>query len=180
MSAGKTFFPIVSREAATPDNVTCLTDVMSHARLFCRNGSRIGCKPSPLRVQHKEPANLIHDPERLWSYMRGTGHSLGINMLAIGGTTNHLHSLISVPPTRLLAHVIRDLKSNSSRHLNEISRFAWQDGYAAISISPSMIGKVSEYVATQVEHHQRVSFEVEYRALMDRAGLNYDPRFLFG
>lgn len=126
----------------------------------------------------KNRANLIHKPEQLWSYMHGIGHNIGINMLAIGGTTNHVHTMISVPPTKLLAHVIRDLKANSSRHLNEVSRFAWQDGYAAISVSPSMIGRVSEYIATQVEHHRRVSFEVEYRTLMDKAGLTCDPQFL--
>jgi REP element-mobilizing transposase RayT len=112
--------------------------------------------------------------------MRGIGHNLGINMLATGGTKNHIHSLISLPPTKLVAHVIRDLKANSSRHLNEVDRFAWQDGYAAISVSPSMIGKVSQYIASQEQRHRRVPFEVEYKLLMDKAGLRYDPQFLYG
>lgn len=128
----------------------------------------------------KHRMNLIHEPGELWAYMRGIGRNIGINVLTIGGTSNHVHTLISVPPTKLVAHIIRDLKANSSRHLNETSRFAWQDGYAAISVSPSMIVKVSQYIASQDAHHRRVSFEVEYKSLMDKAGLAYDPQFLYG
>ena len=43
-----------------------------------------------------------------------------------------------------------------------------------------MIGNVNEYIALQEEHHHRVSFEVEYKILIDKAGLSYDPRFLYG
>lgn len=127
----------------------------------------------------KNRMNLIHEPEKAWAYMRGIGHNIGVNVLTIGGTANHVHALISVPPTKLVAHVIRDLKANSSRHLNETSRFAWQDGYAAISVSPSMIAKVSKYIASQEEHHRRIPFEVEYKSLMDKAGLTYDPQYLY-
>jgi REP element-mobilizing transposase RayT len=129
-------------------------------------------------TKHRE--NLIRDPEKLWDYLRGIGRNLGMNILCVGGTRNHVHLLIAVPPTRMVANVIRDLKANSSRHLNEAAPFAWQDGYAAISVSPSMVQKVSAYIGNQEEHHHKVKFEDEYRTLADRSGLSYDPQYLLG
>jgi REP element-mobilizing transposase RayT len=160
--------------------VTCLTDVVFTWLYAADMAHTLVVNLLHCVFSTKSRTNFISEPEKLWNYIRGVGHNIGVNVLAVGGTSNHVHALISVPPTKLVAHVIRDLKANSSRHLNETSRFAWQDGYAAISVSPSMIGKVREYITSQVEHHQRVTFEVEYRSLMDKAGMEYDPEFLFG
>jgi len=68
----------------------------------------------------KNGANLIHEPEKLWRYMRGICHTVPINVLAIGGTSNHVYVLISVSPTKLVAHVIRDLGANSFRSLDKV------------------------------------------------------------
>lgn len=103
--------------------------------------------------------------------------NLGINRLRTGGTKNHIHTLMSVLPTKLRAQVIRDRKANSSQHLNEIRRFAQQDGYAAISLRRSMTGRVSQYVASKEEHYRRVPFEIKYKALVDKVGVTYDPLF---
>ncbi len=128
----------------------------------------------------KRRENLIRDPEGLWNYIRGIGRNLGFDILCAGGTANHVHLLISMPPTRMVAQVMRDLKANSSRYLNQSAPFAWQDGYAAISVSPSQRGRVTAYIRTQEEHHREMTFEDEYRALADRAGLCYTPEFLLG
>ena len=82
----------------------------------------------------------ISEPDKLWTYVRGIARNRGVDTLAIGGTANHVHMLIALPSSMTIAQLMRDLKANSSRHLNEKERgFAWQDGYAAISVSPSQI-----------------------------------------
>lgn len=76
---------------------------------------------------------------------------------------------------------MRDLKANSSRHLNEKQRgFAWQDGYAANSVSPSQIQAVRRYIETQDEHHAKRGFEPEYVALLDRSGMQHSAEYVFG
>ena len=94
--------------------------------------------------------------------------------MAIGGTETHVHLLLTIPPTSRTADIVRTLKANSSRWMNEIgSRFAWQDGYAAISVSPSQIPTVVRYIKNQPEHHRTRSFEQEYLALLQKSGIAF-------
>jgi len=72
----------------------------------------------------KDRASLIPDPERLWQYVGGIARQKHILLLAAGGTANHLHLLISLPPTITLAKAVQEVKGNTSRWLNETSRFA--------------------------------------------------------
>jgi putative transposase len=123
----------------------------------------------------------ISEPDKLWSYLRGIARNRGVDTLAIGGTANHVHMLLALPPCLTVAQLMRDLKANSSRHLNEEqSGFAWQDGYAAISVSPSQVDKVRSYIETQETHHAKQSFESEYVAILDRSGMQRSPEYTFG
>src|SRR5271157_4011674 len=67
----------------------------------------------------------------------GIARQKNIPLLAAGGTANHLHLLLSLPPTITLAKAVQELKGNTSRWLNEMSRFPWQKGYSAFSVSQS-------------------------------------------
>jgi len=76
---------------------------------------------------------------------------------------------------------MRDLKANSSRQLNEKRRgFAWQDGYAAISVSPSQVDVLRKYIESQEEHHARWSFESEYGTILDKSGVQRSPEYTLG
>jgi len=123
----------------------------------------------------------ISDPEKLWSYLRGIARNRGVDALAIGGTANHVHLLLALPSSLTIADSMRDLKANSSRHLNEKRRgFRWQDGYATISASPSQIADLTRYIETQPEHHAKWSFESEYATLLDRCGVQRSAEYTFG
>jgi len=112
--------------------------------------------------------------------MRAIARNCGINVAAIGGTDNHVHILLTIPPVHRTADIVRTLKANSSRWMNEIGHgFAWQDGYAAISVSPSQIPAVVRYIENQPEHHRTRSFEQEYVALLEKSGVTFDPGQLF-
>ena len=112
--------------------------------------------------------------------MRAIGRNCGVNIMTIGGTETHVHILISVPATCRTADIVRTLKANSSRWMNEIgSRFAWQDGYAAISVSPSQVPIVVSYIEHQAEHHRSRSFEQEYLSLLKKSRVAFDINQVF-
>jgi len=123
------------------------------------------------------PAEL---QERLYAYMIGIAHNLGLKILAAGGTSNHVHLLIALPPAMALAEAMQKLKANSSRWLGENGvEFEWQKGYGAFSVSRSNIDEVSKYVARQEQHHRKTSFQEEFLALLKKHGLEYDERYIW-
>ncbi|MBA3913288.1 MAG: IS200/IS605 family transposase [Acidobacteriales bacterium] len=102
---------------------------------------------------------------RLWAFLGGIGRNLGIAVLAAGGTSNHVHLLLSVPSTVTIAEAVQKLKANSSRWLGEQDvRSGWQEGYGAFSVSASQIECVKTYIANQGEHHRRRDFGEEMAA----------------
>lgn len=129
----------------------------------------------------KERRPQISEPDKLWTYLRGVARNRGADTLAIGGTANHVHMLLALPSGLSIAQMMRDVKANSSRHLNEKQRgFAWQDGYAAISVSPSQVDNVRRYIETQEAHHAARSFESEYVAILDKSGVQRSAEYTFG
>jgi len=119
---------------------------------------------------------------RLWAYIAEIGRNRVINILAVGGVANHAHVLLSLPPTVPLAKAVQTLKGISSKWMNQLGRggFAWQEGYAAFSVSQSQVNSVIRYVTSQPEHHQKHSFESEFLSLLAKHGIEYDPKYVFG
>ena len=129
----------------------------------------------------KDRRPQISEPDKLWTYLRGIARNRGVDTLAIGGTANHVHMLLSLPSSLTIAQLMRDLKANSSRHLNEKQRgFARQDGYAAISVSPSLVDALQRYIETQETHHAKWSFESEYVTILDKSGVRRSEEYTFG
>jgi len=123
----------------------------------------------------------ISEPEKLWRYLRGIARNRGTDTLAVGGTKNHVHMLVALPRDITISDLMRDLKANSSRHLNEKRRgFAWQDGYATISVSPSQVDPLRKYIESQEEHHAKWSFESEYVTILDKSGVQRSPEYTLG
>jgi putative transposase len=118
---------------------------------------------------------------RLWAYVTGVCGKLEIHVHAIGGIQDHVHLLIQVPPTLLVAKAILTIKSNSSRWATEQGhKFAWQLGYSAFSVSSSNIPAVVQYIRNQQAHHKKRGFEQEFVALLKKHGVAFDPKFVFG
>jgi putative transposase len=123
------------------------------------------------------PAEL---QEQLYAYLIGIADNLGCKILAAGGTSNHVHVLVALPPVLTLAEAVQKLKANSSRWLGENGvQFEWQKGYGAFSVSPSLLPTVQAYIHNQEEHHRKRNFEQEFRALLDKSGVPYDAERLF-
>ncbi len=129
--------------------------------------------------EHRDliPAEL---QQRLYAYLTGIADNLGFKILAAGGTSNHVHLLIGLPPAFTLAEAMQKLKANSSRWLRENgTQFEWQKGYGAFSVSPSLLPTVQTYIRNQVAHHTKRSFEQEFVALLKKSGVAYDAERLF-
>jgi len=124
--------------------------------------------------------DLIPDPERLRQYLCGIARAQEISILAIGGTKNHLHILLALPPAVPLAKVVQDSKGNSSKWLGEMTgKFAWQRGYGAFSVSESRKDAVKDYIANQQQHHGKWSFEQEFITLLRNSKIEFDSRYVF-
>ncbi len=120
---------------------------------------------------------------RMPPYIAGLLRKENGALLAAGGVADHVHLLVSSPATRAISDLVRDIKANSSRWVHETfpdSRdFAWQSGYGAFSVSESGVDAVRRYLASQEEHHRRVTFQEEYVAFLQRHNVEYDPKWVF-
>jgi putative transposase len=104
--------------------------------------------------------------------------------LEINAVADHVHMLIRLPPSVSLSALLRTLKTNSSKWLNDTRvprrTFAWQEGYAAFTVSQSQVARVTAYVRGQEAHHRKMTFRQELVALLKRNGIEYDERYLAG
>jgi len=94
---------------------------------------------------------------------------------------DHVHLLLSMPSDLTIAKAVNLLKSNSSKWMREEDRkFSWQEGYGAFSVSRSQIEVVTRYIERQRIHHRRFDFKTEFFGLLDKHGIEYDPKWVLG
>ncbi len=116
---------------------------------------------------------------RVHEYLGGVVTGLGGETHGIGGTGDHVHLLVSLKATHCLADFMRELKKASSAHVKETYRlegFAWQNGYCALTVSPSGRAAVHDYIAKQEEHHRGKSFREELEEFLTKAGIAYEDQ----
>ncbi len=116
----------------------------------------------------------------LHRYLGGIVANLGGNAHKIGGTADHVHLLVELRATHALADFMRDLKRGSSSWIHSdvpLKTFAWQEGYAAITVSPSGADEVRRYIEDQEEHHRKRNSREELLLILELAGIKYDSRF---
>ena len=118
----------------------------------------------------------------LHAYLGGIVKGLKGVPLAVGGVEDHAHLLIGLRATHRLDYVVRDVKSGSSGWVHDLVRlrkFEWQGGYLGVTVSPSQIARVKQYILTQEEHHRRKSFQDEYLELLKLSAIEYDERYVW-
>ena len=134
-------------------------------------------------TKRREP--LIRDAWKgqLHAYIGGIIRNERAILLRAGGTADHVHLLMKLPASAAVADMLRIIKTNSSKWVNESGvspgAFAWQTGYGAFSVSESQVPGVDRYIQKQVEHHRGQSFQEEFIVLLKRHGFVYDPRYLW-
>ena len=122
----------------------------------------------------KDRAKLIPEElqPKLWAYLAGIAKNYEMHAVAVGGVDDHVHALVDVGATLAIAKAVQVLKANSSRWINEHarSRFEWQEGYFACSVSRSQVPSVARYIANQKEHHKKMDSAAEFLLFLKRHG----------
>jgi REP element-mobilizing transposase RayT len=126
------------------------------------------------------PPSLQSELDR---YIGGIIQNQGCQPLQIGGMPDHRHIVLAIRPDLSVSEVVRTIKSNSSKWINEQHEtqgsFTWQAGFGAFSISSSQMDVVREYVRNQETHHRKMSFQQEYLAFLKKHEIAYDERYLW-
>jgi REP element-mobilizing transposase RayT len=119
---------------------------------------------------------------RLLDYIGGIVRGEQGELLEINAVADHVHLLARLHPARSVAQMLRLIKSNSSKWVNETFRrgpsFAWQEGYAAFTVSQSQVPRILAYIRGQEEHHRKHDFRRELVALLRRNGIAFEERYL--
>lgn len=119
--------------------------------------------------------------DRLYQYIGGIARQERAALIAAGGIPDHVHLLIRMPTDTSPADLMRLVKTNSSKWINQTVRpsyrFEWQEGYAAFSVSPSAERSVTRYINHQVEHHLGLDSAGELRGMLAKAGVDFDDKY---
>jgi putative transposase len=129
----------------------------------------------------KDRRPLIRDEfiNELHAYLATLIRERGGECYRAGGVDDHVHIAILLPRTESLADLVGHIKRNSSKWIHNqkgVDDFAWQAGYGAFSVSPQHLSKLTYYIDGQKEHHQKISFQDEYRTFLNKYGVVYDER----
>jgi REP element-mobilizing transposase RayT len=135
-------------------------------------------------VKGREPRIDDTMRDRLHAYIGGTVRETGGAALAIGGVADHLHALVRWRADETVSALVRNIKANSSRWVHQTfaghKAFAWQEGYAAFSVSRSDRDRVATYIARQEQHHRMSSFAEELAILLRSHDVEFDERYYLG
>jgi REP element-mobilizing transposase RayT len=131
-------------------------------------------------TKERRPLISPEGHERLHAYLGGIIRNQGGVAWAVGGVEDHVHLLIGLKPTHIVADVARDLKKDPSTWgaENFTRGFGWQEGYAVFSVGAGHAEAVRAYIARQEEHHRKTSFLDEVKLLLEKHGVGYDPKYL--
>ncbi|WP_421896083.1 IS200/IS605 family transposase [Marinoscillum sp.] len=121
--------------------------------------------------------------EELYKYITGIVTNKGQKLMIINGMPDHLHMLIGMKPDLALSDLIRDIKANSSKFINEkglaTGKFAWQNGFGAFTVGQSQKENVINYIKHQEEHHSHKTFREEYIGFLKAYEVAYSDEYIF-
>jgi REP element-mobilizing transposase RayT len=134
-------------------------------------------------VKHRK---ALISPEWKEELCRVIGNLINQNnckSLIVNGVEDHIHCFYILKPSVSLAEVVRNVKSKSSKWINEsdftLEKFEWQSGHGSFSYSDRDVDMIINYIKNQEEHHRKRSFREEYKALLNELDIEFDDRFIF-
>lgn len=130
----------------------------------------------------REPSLVKEQREKIYAYIWGILKKLDCHLYRIGGVEDHVHLLTSLHPTVALSKLVESIKTGSTNWIRREKVIAawpgWQDGYGAFTAADDAKDAIIEYIKAQEEHHKGTTFLDEYKALLKRAGVAFDPKYL--
>jgi REP element-mobilizing transposase RayT len=119
----------------------------------------------------------------LHKYIAGIIKGKNQKPIIINGMPDHIHAFVGLHPSMAISDLVRDIKNNSSKFINEQKwvrgKFFWQEGYGVFSYSHSHINAVYQYIKNQEGHHKKRTFREEYLELLKKFEIKYDGKYLF-
>lgn len=146
----------------------------TYSQIYVHVVFRVGNKFIIINKAHKE---------RIHKYINGIIKAQNQKLIVINSVDDHIHLLIGIKPKIALSDLIRIVKNNSSKFINQNKwmkgKFKWQEGFGAFSIGHSQLDKVINYIQNQEKHHMKKSFREEYLMLLKKYEIDYDDRYVF-
>ena len=133
----------------------------------------------------KGRTNLISHSwkEEMYKYISGTISNKKQKPMAINGMPDHIHLLVGFNPDCAVSDLVRDIKSNASKWINDkgfaMGKFEWQTGFGAFTIGQTQIDRVVKYIANQEEHHKIKTFREEYIDFLKAYQVEYNIQYIF-
>ena len=128
-----------------------------------------------LRTHSSETTIPISHERELYSYILGFIENIKGHLYRIGGMPDHVHILVSLPPTLAMSKFVQDLKAVTSKWMKSNPHFpdfkGWTKEYAGFTYSMRDWRMIANYIAHQKEHHRTVSCAEEYRAFLIENGI---------
>ena len=120
--------------------------------------------------------------DELYAYLGGVLRNCKSISFQIGGTSDHIHILCTLPRTMAPADLAEELKKSTSKWIktkgSHYRDFYWQEGYGAFSVGWSQVETIKWYIRNQKQHHSKVSFIEEYKRLLNENGIEYVEKYL--
>lgn len=121
--------------------------------------------------------------DELYKYITGTISNKGQKLIAINGMPDHIHILIGLKPDKSISNLVRDIKANSSKFINDKKwingKFEWQTGFGAFSYNHSQLTNVIRYIENQEEHYRKKTFKEEYIGFLKSFNVDFKNEYLF-
>jgi REP element-mobilizing transposase RayT len=134
-------------------------------------------------TKKREPRVERHLQPELHAYMGGILVQMGCLPVEINTEPDHAHLLFVLSRTAALSDIVSHVKSGWTHWLRErlpaTRPFHWQNGYGAFSVSQSGVKRVREYIRSQEAHHRTLSFQDEFRRLVEKYEIDYDERYVW-
>lgn len=134
-------------------------------------------------TKHREPTIVPSIAPDLYSYIGGICSNLDCNPVIVGGYLDHMHVLCLLSKNVALANLVRDIKGDSSLWIKTkhfaLNNFYWQNGYGGFSVGYNGVEPIKKYILNQHKHHQKQTFQDEFRKFLHRYKMPYDERYVW-
>jgi putative transposase len=141
------------------------------------------CTHIVFSTKYRQPLIDQKIEDELWSYMGGICKELECQPIKIGGYVDHIHILSALSRKIAVMKLLEEVKRSSSRWIKtkgpDYKDFYWQDGYGIFSVNPYELDVVVRYIANQKAHHEKKTFNDEYRGFLKRYNVEYDERYVW-
>jgi putative transposase len=134
-------------------------------------------------TKNREPLLDNEIRPRVHAYLATIVRSLDSPWVVVGGVADHVHLLFDIGKLRAPVEFVEQIKRESSKFVKTLGKayngFYWQRGYGMFSVGPAHRDEAEAYVRNQEEHHRMKSYQEEFRAMLNRYGVDFDEQYVW-